>query len=60
MLENVLIIALLLAIVVGVVIYLIRAKKRGQTCIGCPYAKRCGGCHSTCNEQDKQQETPRG
>ena len=60
MLENVLIIALLLAIVVGVVIYLIRAKKRGQTCIGCPYAKRCGGCPSTCNEQDKQQETLRG
>ena len=36
MLENGLIIALLLAIVVGVVAYLIRAKKRGQTCVGCP------------------------
>ena len=23
--------------------YIIRAKKRGQKCIGCPYAKKCGG-----------------
>ena len=41
--ENVLIILLVAAIIAGIVIYLIRARKRGEKCIGCPYAKQCGG-----------------
>ena len=41
--ENFIVAAILIAIVVGVVAFLIRAKKRGATCIGCPYAKQCGG-----------------
>ena len=41
--QDLLIIAVLLAIVAGVVWYLIRAKKNGATCIGCPHAKQCGG-----------------
>ncbi len=41
--ENVIIVLVLLAIVAGIVWYLYRAKKRGGKCIGCPYAKQCGG-----------------
>ena len=41
--EDIIIIAILLAIVGGIGWYLYRAKKRGQKCIGCPYAKECGG-----------------
>lgn len=43
------IIIIFIAIVVGsALLYLIRAKKRGEKCVGCPYAKQCGGsCHST-------------
>lgn len=41
--ENVIAILILVAIVVGIIWYLIRAKKRGETCIGCPYAKQCSG-----------------
>ena len=44
--SNVIVVLILLALVSGIVIYLVRAKKRGQGCIGCPYAKQ-GGCH--CN-----------
>lgn len=44
--ENVIVILILLAIVAGIIWYLIRAKKRGETCIGCPYAKQCT---SNCN-----------
>ena len=40
---NFIIIVILLGIVSGIVFYLYRAKKRGETCIGCPYAKQCGG-----------------
>ena len=34
--------AIVLAILGGILLYLYRAKKRGETCIGCPYAKQCG------------------
>lgn len=40
-LANVIIIAVLAAIVGGIVFYLYRAKKRGDKCIGCPYSKQC-------------------
>ena len=41
--DTVIIIIILLAIAAAIVGYLVRAKKRGQTCIGCPYAKQCSG-----------------
>ena len=41
--SNIILGAILLAIVAAVIVYLYRAKKRGETCIGCPYAKQCGG-----------------
>ena len=51
--ENVIVILILLAIVAGIIWYLIRAKKRGETCIGCPYAKQCGGkCGGGCISSD--------
>lgn len=40
---NFIIVVVLLCIVAGIIFYLCRAKKRGETCIGCPYAKQCGG-----------------
>lgn len=42
MIENLLILTLLAGIIGGIVCYLYREKKRGATCIGCPYAKQCG------------------
>ena len=41
--KNAVIIAVLLIIVGLIVFYLVRAKKKGQKCIGCPYSKDCGG-----------------
>ena len=47
MLENIIIIAVVLLIVGAAAWYVIRAKRKGQKCIGCPYAKSCGGhCNS--------------
>ncbi len=43
MMEDIIVVILLLLILGGVLIYLCRAKKRGDTCIGCPYAKQCSG-----------------
>jgi len=52
--ENFIIVAILLCIVGGIVRYLYKAKKQGQTCIGCPCSKQCGNkcsgsCHNTTN-----------
>ena len=36
-----------IVIIVGLgIFYIIRAKKSGQKCVGCPHSKTCsGGCH---------------
>ena len=48
--ENLIIIVVLACIVAGIVLYLYKAKKRGDTCIGCPHAKQCGSkCSGGCN-----------
>ena len=51
--ENVIIVAILLAIAGSIVVYLLRAKKRGKKCIGCPYAKQCAKKHE-CSEIKKR------
>lgn len=51
--KNVIVILILLTIVAGIVCYLVRAKKRGETCIGCPYAKQCAGkCNGGCSSAE--------
>lgn len=44
---DIAIILILLAVIGLASLYIIRAKKRGQTCIGCPYAKN-GNCAGGC------------
>ena len=41
---DLIVVAVILAIVSGVVFYIVREKKRGAKCIGCPHAKSCGKC----------------
>ena len=41
--EDWIIALILVAIVAAIIVYLVRAKKRGETCIGCPHSKHCGG-----------------
>ena len=38
---DIIVIAVILLIAAGSGLYLYRAKKRGEHCIGCPYAKEC-------------------
>ena len=40
--ENIIIIAVLVLVVGGALAYIIKAKKSGQKCIGCPYAGKEG------------------
>ena len=46
---DIILIIVLLGIAAAIVFYLVREKKRGVTCVGCPHAKQCakaksGGC----------------
>ena len=61
--ENVILIIVLIAILGGAIAYIVRAKKRGAKCIGCPAAGNCGakkggctGCHGGegCSSKDGQ------
>ena len=48
MLGNIIAIAVIILIVGGATAYIIRAKKNGQKCIGCPDSKTCGGSSGGC------------
>ena len=46
-------IAAIVLIVGASVFYIIRAKRRGEKCVGCPYAKQCGGhCSGSCGGKE--------
>ena len=50
---DIIITIILLLILGGAAAYIIRAKKSGAKCIGCPYAKQCGGkCGCYLDEKD--------
>ena len=38
-------ILVILLVVGGILLYLYRAKKRGEVCIGCPHGRQCAGKH---------------
>lgn len=54
MIENIILTAVLLLVVGGAALYVYKAKRRGEKCIGCPYAKECKrhGCGLMDREND--------
>ncbi len=49
--ENMIVVMILLVLIGSVVIYLIKEKKKGRKCVGCPYAKQCS---QNCDSDKKQ------
>ncbi len=54
--DNFIVIAIIVVILALAIFYIVRAKKNGVKCIGCPDAKTCqsrakgcGGCCSNCS-----------
>ena len=44
--DNLVIILIVAAILAGAIWYVLREKRRGKKCVGCPYAEGCsGGCN---------------
>ena len=44
---DLIVIAIVVLIVGSALAYIIRAKKRGVKCIGCPAGGNCSACHSS-------------
>ena len=51
---EVIAIALIVLIIGGATAYIIKAKKSGKKCIGCPYSKSCSG-KCSCDAENKKQ-----
>ena len=51
-------IGVILLVLGGAIFYIVRAKKRGQRCIGCPHADKCASnCECKCTDKaDENQE----
>ncbi len=50
--DNFIIIAIIVAILGLAISYIVREKKSGAKCIGCPQSKTCGGCCG-CKKEDE-------
>ena len=51
MIDDIIAIAVIVLLVGGAAAYIIKAKRSGQRCIGCPDSKTCqsGGCSGKCS-----------
>lgn len=45
---NIVLLAIVVVAVGGASVYIYRAKKNGQACIGCPSSKQCGSKQCSC------------
>ncbi len=52
--ENIIIIAALIIILGLASLYIYKAKKSGQKCIGCPYSKSCSSGNCSCGNNNNQ------
>ena len=63
MLIDVIVSVVLVLIIGGAIAYIVRSKKQGEVCIGCPYAKQCargkGGCSGACHTAGTSASSPK-
>lgn len=55
MLIDIIVSVILIAVIGGAIAYIVRAKKRGATCVGCPCAKECAmrKMNCSCNSNNR-------
>lgn len=58
MVGDIIAISAIVLIIGGAVAYIIKAKKSGKKCIGCPDGAKCSGdcvsCSCSCSEQEEK------
>lgn len=55
-LTNIIAIVVTAAIITAIVVYLVKEKKKGAACIGCPYYKECAKHKCNCQESQQNDE----
>ena len=53
MFSDVIVVAAILLIIGGAVMYIVFSKMRGKKCIGCPYGDSCSAKGNSCSCQGK-------
>ena len=51
--ENIIIVVALIMIIGFAVFYIVKAKKSGKKCIGCPYNDSCSSKNCECSQNNK-------
>lgn len=56
--ETIIVIAVLALLIGGAVLYVVRSRKKGIHCIGCPHAKSCakGSCACRGDESNEKKD----
>ena len=50
--------AIVVSIIGAIIYYLVRAKRRGVKCVGCPYASACGGkCSGNASSKEQSKSS---
>ena len=52
MYKDLIIIGILIVIIGGAVTYIVKSKKRGVKCIGCPSGGKCSQCNICSNNEE--------
>ncbi len=47
--ENFIVIAVVVLILGSAIAYIVKEKKKGAKCVGCPYAETCGKSNNSCS-----------
>ncbi len=56
--SDYIILGIIIVIIAAAIIYVIKQKKSGAKCIGCPHGSKCSSCGCGCNEkQSKENKT---
>lgn len=50
---DIAVIAAVAAVILGALRYILREKKRGKKCVGCPYSGCCSGKGSGCGSSEE-------
>lgn len=52
--KDIIVIAIIAVIILAAVIYVVRSRKKGRKCIGCPSGGDCASCNGSCGQNSSQ------
>ena len=51
--DNFIVVSVLVLVIGGAVLYVLKQRKKGVKCIGCPHGDSCSGSCCSCNADNK-------